>query len=71
MTKVTASQWHAGALLWLLLAIPGGLVVLVGSSRAYEHRQVDYLSRSPGAAAVVTTLSTALLGLLSLRFVAA
>lgn len=67
MAKVTATQWHGVALVWLLLGVPVGLAVLVRTSTSYRHRRADR-AKEPGVAVVLVALSTAAVGALSLCY---
>jgi uncharacterized membrane protein YidH (DUF202 family) len=65
MAKLTAGAWGGLATVWLLVGIPAGLVLLVGSSSSYRDRQADQGARTAGPAVVVVAATTAVLGLLA------
>lgn len=71
MAKVTAGEWHAVSLSWIVVGIPVGLALLVAASTSYDARRGDHLARDPGLAVLLTSAATVLVGVLSLIFVAA
>lgn len=65
MAKVTATTWHAGALAWLLVGVPGAAGMLVVSSRTYRARRARPTSRSPWTLVLMGLVATVGTGVLA------